>query len=668
MKRSWPIWIGFGLCLAVVLTAMGWISLKALGLDDAEAEARREEALARHEESLARYDEAQARRQVEVALRQVRASNRRETFEDTVRTALWRMEPALAPLVAQESARPYFAYSAFLPLDRAYSRMFNGRANDDVLVPSPLLSGISEHVRVYFQFEPDGTITSPQVPERGNNWKLAIGNSTDETTILSAQEWLDEVGDMLDRDELLRRLPESVSHPLRVVSSPVSGANRVAQIERRNDSQARGRAAVEYNQRQQVLEQNTNAFFQGQFANNGILNNPIDVSLIRNEDGNLLLPSTDVSGVLMTPLWVGEELVLARRVAVNGREYVQGCLLDWPAISEWLLEMVDDLLPEASFQPVTGPPEEDPLRMLASVPARLIPGPEIVEASAPLAPLPPLPELVAAATRPTLSPIRLSLAVAWTCVLLAAVAVAVLLWGVMRLSERRAAFVTAVTHELRTPLTTFQMYAEMLSEDMVPEPQRKGYLRTLSTEASRLTHLVENVLSYARLERGRSDGRIESIGLEQLVDPAVRRLADRATQAGMQLIVETEPGSGDTVVRANPSAVEQILFNLVDNACKYAVGAEDKRIHLGLSASNGTVQVTVADHGPGVSRGDSRRLFRSFSKTAHEAAHSAPGVGLGLALSRRLADDMGGNLQLDETATDGARFVFTLAADGAKAV
>ena len=79
-----------------------------------------------------------------------------------------------------------------------------------------------------------------------------------------------------------------------------------------------------------------------------------------------------------------------------------------------------------------------------------------------------------------------------------------LLAGVVALSERRAAFVSSVTHELRTPLTTFRMYADMLARGMVPDAERRQqYLETLRTEAERLTHLVENVLSYARLERGR---------------------------------------------------------------------------------------------------------------------------------------------------------------------
>ena len=138
------------------------------------------------------------------------------------------------------------------------------------------------------------------------------------------------------------------------------------------------------------------------------------------------------------------------------------------------------------------------------------------------------------------SPILISLAAAWACVALAAAAVAVLLWGVMRLSRRRAAFVSAVTHELRTPLTTFQMYAEMLAEGMVPDVQQQHrYLGTLRSEATRLTHLVENVLAYARLERGRTAGRIEPIELAELIEGAKTRLSAHAEQSGMTLVVRS---------------------------------------------------------------------------------------------------------------------------------
>jgi signal transduction histidine kinase len=117
---------------------------------------------------------------------------------------------------------------------------------------------------------------------------------------------------------------------------------------------------------------------------------------------------------------------------------------------------------------------------------------------------------------------------------------------------------------------------------------------------------------------------------------------------------------GDIVVKTNVSAVEQILFNLVDNACKYAAVAEDKRIHLILREEDGNALLRVEDHGPGIAPEMRRRLFRSFSKSAKEAAHSAPGVGLGLALSRRLARDLGGELRYSEQSAQGACFILRL--------
>jgi len=100
--------------------------------------------------------------------------------------------------------------------------------------------------------------------------------------------------------------------------------------------------------------------------------------------------------------------------------------------------------------------------------------------------------------------------------------------------------------------------------------------------------------------------------------------------------------------------VESILFNLVDNAAKYASRAADRRIHLEARAAAGRLEIRVRDHGPGIA--EPERLFRPFSRSAREAAGSSPGVGLGLALSRRLARAMGGDLRLDRTVADGACF------------
>jgi signal transduction histidine kinase len=227
------------------------------------------------------------------------------------------------------------------------------------------------------------------------------------------------------------------------------------------------------------------------------------------------------------------------------------------------------------------------------------------------------------------------------------------------LSERRGTFVSAVTHELRTPLTTFRLYTEMLDEGMVPNPDtQRDYLKTLRAEADRLGHLVENVLAFARLERGSAGDRREALPPAEMLKQIVPRLKLRATQAGMDLVVS--PCDCHEPIRADLSVVDQILSNLIDNAIKYAGCAADRRIHLDFAPVGRWLTLVVRDHGPGLPPRAIRRLFRPFSKSAHDAAQSAPGVGLGLALSRRLARALGGDLRLQANGPMGAWFALTI--------
>jgi signal transduction histidine kinase len=346
----------------------------------------------------------------------------------------------------------------------------------------------------------------------------------------------------------------------------------------------------------------------------------------------------------MRPVWVNGLLVLARAVKIEGRQYLQGAWLDWDSIRQELLGEIRELLPAARLVPASpADAARPPSRIMAALPVRLMPGRP--------AGIPP----------PVRSPLRLPLAIAWACVLVAAAAFTALLVGAVSLSERRGAFVSAVTHELRTPLTTFQMYTEMLAEGMVVDAaQETDYLRTLQAEGTRLSHLVENVLAYARLERGRPRRHQEAVPVPALLERITERLSERVRRAGMEIVVKVAPAAGAVSVRTDLGVVEQIVFNLVDNACKYAAGGEDKRIHLEAERAGRWIVLRVRDHGPGIVREERGRMFRPFCKSARHAAESAPGVGLGLALSRRLARQVGGRLRLIDGADAGACFELRL--------
>ena len=510
-------------------------------------------------------------------------SRRRAQLEENVRLALWRMDSALAPLLATEHARP----------DRGLVAP----------VATPLPGTQASFVSWRFRYPPSGAgqFFGPEGADPADPNDSA-GEPTYET-LLAALPPADAPAD--------EPVPEALAN-----AAPTKGGKQS-----RGYQEYQARAA----NTQQQVEVQSNA--------TRVLTGPA---------------SNQATGPL-TALWMGEDLLLARRVASrDAPDVVQGCRVDWAAVESWLLQSVKDLLPEAKLVPVPpgGAPADADARLLASLPARLEPGP-----------------LPAAVEPRSASPLRVSLLAAWAGAVLAIAAVGLLLRGVSALSERRGAFVSAVTHELRTPLTTLRMYTEMLAEGMVDDPsQRRTYLQTLRAEADRLGHLVENVLAYSRLERNRAGYEATPIKLGEALSRAIERLADRARQAGMRLVHEIPVEVAALNVRVNALGLEQVLFNLVDNACKYAAGAADKRIELTAKpAADGTrVELWVRDHGPGVPPARGGRLFRPFSKSVQEAANTAPGLGLGLAISRRLAAAMGGELRAAGAPGGGAAFVISL--------
>ncbi|HWE38378.1 MAG TPA: HAMP domain-containing sensor histidine kinase [Isosphaeraceae bacterium] len=540
-------------------------------------------------------------------------TRRQAALDENLQLALWRMDSDLAPLIAEEGTRPYFTYTPFYPAERAYTHMLEAVDKGDVLVASPLLTYASPRVHLHFQFGPDGRLTSPQVPD-GNLRDLAESRFIPPARLEASARRLDELSRLVSRPAMAVACSSDAASPtaspgLRASFPALPGAEKAPQ----------SRGSKEYAMR------SLNAR-KARSANLG--------------QSPLFATAEAVSQGPIQAAWIDDALILGRRVRVGQATLLQGCWLDWDAIRSELLGDVSDLLPNADLEPVRTP-DETPTRRLAALPARLVIRPAPAEAES------------------SRSPARLSLWIAWGCLSVAAGAVALLLGGALSLSERRGTFVSAVTHELRTPLTTFRLYTEMLSEGIVGDPEARGsYLRTLRVEADRLGHLVENVLSFARLERGRSIDRRDELTARDLLDRVRPSLAARADRGGMELAIGAD--IPDVRLRTDASVVEQVLANLVDNATKYANGASDRRIHLGVAASGARLALSVRDHGPGLPRRAVRRLFRPFSKSALDAAHSAPGVGLGLALSRRLARALGGNLRLQHNGPDGVGFVLTL--------
>ena len=219
-----------------------------------------------------------------------------------------------------------------------------------------------------------------------------------------------------------------------------------------------------------------------------------------------------------------------------------------------------------------------------------------------------------------------------------------------RESMLKTGFVSNVSHELKTPLTAVRLSAEMLREGRVKEEAQARYLEVIVRESERLTRLVDNVLDFGRLERGRRKFNLEARDVNELLSVAEAQ-RPRVEAAGLTLMVRSAPMP---VMRTfDLDAVGQVLVNLIDNAVKYA--ASGKTVEVSVSERG---EITVADRGPGIAAKHRSRIFERFYRCDDSITAKSSGSGLGLSIASRLMAGMGGKLVFAPRAGGGA--VFTI--------
>lgn len=347
------------------------------------------------------------------------------------------------------------------------------------------------------------------------------------------------------------------------------------------------------------------------------------------------------------PIWLQDQLFLVRRVTLERpdslQDFLQGCWVDWRRLSGQLLRAIrDNLPPGSSLEAVTERPLTVSGGFASWAPLRVVTPPvELPSREMPL------------------QGGWLNLLVGWVFMLVAGLAVGMLLHTVMRESRRRETFVSAVTHELRTPLTAFRLYTDLLAKN--PDPQKtRLYAKTLESEAERLSHLVENVLTYSRLERRGITSHHRVVEVGTLLDAIMPRLDEHC--ARNQMIMDYHTPSAKLRQReilTDPSAVERILFNLVDNACKYGKTPDETMVQLIVESDAKDLMITVRDFGLGISAVQRRRLFQAYNHGQISTDSPNKTIGLGLHISQQLAVALGGRL-IFTPADPGASFQLNL--------
>ncbi|MDQ3858261.1 MAG: ATP-binding protein [Actinomycetota bacterium] len=224
-----------------------------------------------------------------------------------------------------------------------------------------------------------------------------------------------------------------------------------------------------------------------------------------------------------------------------------------------------------------------------------------------------------------------------------------------RLSALRADFVSLVSHELRGPMASVIGCAATLRQRWrsLSPAQRESFLGLIEEETSRLAELVGDVLDTSRVEAGTFTFTFSNVDLAELV----REVAAVVDLGQEEVSVRADVDGQIPPVRADRERIRQLLMNLVTNAVKYTVAGDEVQVR--AASEDGAVFVSVADHGPGISREEQSVIFEKFGR-ATTASGSKPGAGLGLFIARSIAEAHGGALDVESEEGEGAKFTLRL--------
>ncbi len=223
----------------------------------------------------------------------------------------------------------------------------------------------------------------------------------------------------------------------------------------------------------------------------------------------------------------------------------------------------------------------------------------------------------------------------------------------LRMAEMRSQFIASVSHELKTPLTAIRIFAETLRLDRLKDDQAKiEYLDTIVNESHRLTRLLNNVLDFSKMEKGKRTYHKEPACLSDIVHAAVQATQYSLKQQDFHLDVQAEEKLPDVCV--DRDAIEQAILNLLSNAMKYS--GQSRRIGLRVEKRAGHVVIEVSDQGIGIEPAQQKRIFEKFYRVPSEQNRRIPGTGLGLALVSHIVEAHDGHVEVRSVLGKGSTF------------
>jgi len=227
----------------------------------------------------------------------------------------------------------------------------------------------------------------------------------------------------------------------------------------------------------------------------------------------------------------------------------------------------------------------------------------------------------------------------------------------MALTQLRNDLVANVTHELKTPLASMRLLVDtLLNSEPLHEQTAREYLQLIAQENLRLSRLIDNFLTFSRMERNKYAFGFKEVPAADIVEGAITAVRERFNVPGCEFKTQLAPDLPAVVVDAD--AMVTALVNLLDNAYKYS--GEEKQITLSASADNGTVFFAVKDNGIGLSPRDTKRIFKRFYQVDQRLSRTGGGCGLGLSIVKFIVTAHHGTVRVESQPGRGSTFTISL--------
>ncbi len=224
-----------------------------------------------------------------------------------------------------------------------------------------------------------------------------------------------------------------------------------------------------------------------------------------------------------------------------------------------------------------------------------------------------------------------------------------------RANQAKSDFISNVSHELKTPLSLIRMFAELLALGKLKSPDKaREYAEIITRESERLSRLIDNVLDFSRIERGRAAYDFQLGQLAEVVERSLDVYRHRLEREGFKLITKIDNELPPTMIDEN--AMTLLLLNLLENAVKYGKG----EVAVYLTRVGDVLRLVVGDQGPGIPTDEHQRIFDRFYRTREARGTNVRGSGIGLSLVKHIAEAHGGSVTVESEPGNGAAFIIDI--------